>query len=623
MRGCVVILVDESAATDVPVSDESPRKKSVVLATTINSLCNRLSQGPDFDLALVGYRKKGDEGPNVGCRWSGPLAGREFVPTSELAASPVTVEERTRRVPDPLGGMQEQTVDFPIWYQPTVGGEAPHTAAFEYCRELISRWAANVGAEAGQPLVLNVFVGASSDGNPDQAVQDLQQMPLPSGSPLVFQAHIIPSKESAGVPATLYPSSRAYKPGPIWELFERTSLLPDAFYEALAKKNIQVKPDARGMIGNARFLDVARFLSLVESYAEQLPPSIGAPMPGREPAAADAAGPTETAPPASEAAAEAAPLAEPEPTAEATPSPEPMDEMDLGDEPLPGAIPGAETEPEPGSAAGPTLAGLSAEQPGLVLFVLDRSVADPDNADLEGKNACARLHEHMGDMVEMIAKFGGGAIDVGVISYGSDSAGESVVRASLEGGLATRPYARDNELVEGAVRVEAFNEEVPDGAGGFYPKSRNRPVLVEVEPAAAAPAMPAFEKAAELISAWCQDYPHGLNSPIVVHLTRGELDAVDAEDAVAQLQSVASGAPVAVYHVVETESKRASLLYPADESKMEDEPQLQILWRLSSPLLEREALAAEKSTISDQARGFVVNGRCKLLMEGLKRAVVS
>lgn len=45
------------------------------------------------------------------------------------------------------------------------------------------------------------------------------------------------------------------------------------------------------------------------------------------------------------------------------------------------------------------------------------------------------------------------------------------------------------------------------------------------------------------------------------------------------------------------------------------------LWRLSSPLLGREVLAAEKPTISDQSRGFVVNSRCNLLMETLKRAV--
>jgi hypothetical protein len=223
-------------------------------------------------------------------------------------------------------------------------------------------------------------------------------------------------------------------------------------------------------------------------------------------------------------------------------------------------------------------------------------------------------------MVEMIVKFGQGAIDVGVVSYGTDAIGETEVRVGLEGPLTGRPYARDNELQEGAVRVEEFEEEMSDGAGGILAIPHKRPVLVEVEPTSGGPATPAFEKAAEVISGWCQDHPGNTNSPIVIHLTRGEQDSTDAETAAGQFQSVASGGPVALYHVVETEQPVPSLLFPGEETGI-DNPQLQMLCRLSSPLLGREALAAEKPSISDGSLGLVVNGRCNLMLEGLKRAV--
>jgi hypothetical protein len=271
-------------------------------------------------------------------------------------------------------------------------------------------------------------------------------------------------------------------------------------------------------------------------------------------------------------------------------------------------------------AGAPMLSAVSADQPALVLFVMDRSVADPYAVDT--KNACTRLHGHMGDMVEMIAKFGNGAIDVGVISYGTDAVGETEVRVGLEGPLTGNSYARDNQLLDGAVRIEEFEEERSDGAGGILAIPHKRPVLVEVEPTAGAPATPAFEKAAEVLDTWSQANPGNLNPPIVIHLTRGQQDLADMENAVGQLQSVASGAPVALYHVVETEDPQPSILFPGDEMAS-DKPEVQMLCKLSSPLLGREELAAEKPSISEQSLAFVLNGRCNLMLEGLKRAVVS
>ena len=60
--GCVILLLDESAGMSAAmgevVSDGKASTKPNVerVATAVNALLNQLAAGPDFDLALVGYR---------------------------------------------------------------------------------------------------------------------------------------------------------------------------------------------------------------------------------------------------------------------------------------------------------------------------------------------------------------------------------------------------------------------------------------------------------------------------------------------------------------------------------------------------------------------------------------
>ena len=58
--GCVILLIDESAAMQSAVQEEplelgqEPKTKGVATANAVNSLLKQLSTGPDFDLAIVG-----------------------------------------------------------------------------------------------------------------------------------------------------------------------------------------------------------------------------------------------------------------------------------------------------------------------------------------------------------------------------------------------------------------------------------------------------------------------------------------------------------------------------------------------------------------------------------------
>src|SRR5437588_560745 len=182
--GCVVLLIDESAGMGAVMGDvvtdgkASTKSNAERVATAINSALNQLTDGPDFDLALLGYQTDSDGRPSVGSRFGGALAGRQFVKTGELAPNALRVETRTRKIPaaSAMGVAREESVSFPVWYAPTPGGQAPQIAAFDACRELLSSWLASAPAGPAAPLVVHIFSGSSGDGNPQMAIDKLLQI---------------------------------------------------------------------------------------------------------------------------------------------------------------------------------------------------------------------------------------------------------------------------------------------------------------------------------------------------------------------------------------------------------------------------------------------------------------
>ena len=569
--GCVVLLVDESSGMGAVMRElttegkASTRPNGQRAATAINALLKQLTGGPSFDLALVGYQTDSQGQPNVGSRWSGPLAGREFVPTSELAAAPLRTESRVRKIPSPggFGPPREETVGFPIWYEPAVGVKAPQIAAYSFCRDLLARWAAEAGPNPGTPLVVHISAGASGDGNPQLAISKLMELTTPGGHPLVLQAHLA---ASAAVVTSLYPSNYVYLTlGSARDQFRRASVLPPQLVEALQAAHVTVNPGARGLIYNAKIADLIQMLALVKSHTQNWPSKGGvvqpASVPSEAPAAVSVAGPT----------AVDTPLAE-----------------------------------SPGDLAA------------LVVFVLDRSVADPFAAAVQ--NPVGRLQEQANDLLKQISKLKlpAGAVDVAIASYGLGSSGEVDVRSTFEGPLAGKTIVEHIDLEAGAIRVEETQEEVSNGIGGLISVTRKKPIYFDLEPTAAAPPVTAFERVAELAAEWCRQHRSAGLAPIVLHLTRGQIEPSDIEWAKGALARVDSSAgPVTLYHLVLTEEPHKSLAYPASDEELST-ASLKKLWEASSLLLDRERLAAEKRPVTADSRGMVVNGKFDLLLEAIK-----
>jgi hypothetical protein len=283
-----------------------------------------------------------------------------------------------------------------------------------------------------------------------------------------------------------------------------------------------------------------------------------------------------------------------------------------------------ESEPVPAAAPAETSDGnvvpaaSGQEVAALVVFVLDRSVADPFAAAVQ--NPVGRLQEQANDLLKQIAKLKlpAGAVDVAIASYGLGSSGEVDVRSTFEGPLAGQTMVHHVDLDAGAIRVEETQEEVSNGIGGLISITRKKPIYFDLEPTAAAPPVTAFERVAELAGEWCREHRSTSLPPIVLHLTRGQIEPADIEWAKGALSRVDSAAgPVTLYHLVITEEPHKSLAYPVNDEEI-GTAALKKIWEASSLLLDREQLAAEKRPVTADSRGMVVNGKFDLLLEAIK-----
>lgn len=98
-------------ADGVPDSEQPDRRKADALSLAINRLLQNLvircakEEGVRdyFSVCVIGY------GSKVGPAFSGPLAGRETVPISDVGNMPARVEQKVKKTDDGAGGILEQT----------------------------------------------------------------------------------------------------------------------------------------------------------------------------------------------------------------------------------------------------------------------------------------------------------------------------------------------------------------------------------------------------------------------------------------------------------------------------------------------------------------------------------
>src|SRR5947209_8455049 len=189
---CLLFLIDQSGSMDDAFgAGEGNRKKADGVADAINRLLQNLvikcakSEGVRdyYHVGVIGY------GSKIGPAFGGALAGRDLVPISEIADNPARVEERTKKTDDGAGGLVDQTVKFPIWFDAVAKGGTPMCAALDQAKSILSGWLADHPG-CFPPIVINITDGESTDGDPTAKASEIQQLSSEDGNVLLFNVHL-------------------------------------------------------------------------------------------------------------------------------------------------------------------------------------------------------------------------------------------------------------------------------------------------------------------------------------------------------------------------------------------------------------------------------------------------
>lgn len=256
---CFLFLIDRSKSMTEPLAGTN-KTKAVALADAMNRLlqtlvlrCVRGEVVLDrFHVGVIGY------GNQVAPALGGELAGQSLVPLSELAMKPLCVESRTRKVDDGAGGLVEQTIKFPVWFEPVADGKTPMCAALDLAWQFLTDFLARYPA-CYPPLVINLTDGHPTDGNPESHAETVSGLNSDDGNVLLFNVHMsakaervieFPDKEEA------LPDDYAR------QLFRMSSVLPPTMRALAQHEGFQVSEGTRGFAYNADLISVIRFLDI-------------------------------------------------------------------------------------------------------------------------------------------------------------------------------------------------------------------------------------------------------------------------------------------------------------------------------------------------------------------------
>lgn len=258
--GCFIFLIDQSGSMVEPISGGDGRRKCDVVSDSINRLLHNLiikcARGEGirnfYELAVVGY------GATVAPGFSGPLAGRDIVPLSEVANNPARVEERIKQLDDGAGGFIQQKTKFPVWFEPIAKGTTPMGGALDLAHHLLSGWT-QAHNYSYPPIVINISDGEATDFGPEPQAEALTRLQTSDGNVLLLNIHI----SGENLTPIVFPDNDDDLPDEFARtLFQVSSKLPVNMRELARNENLILGEDARGFAFNADMIELIRFLDI-------------------------------------------------------------------------------------------------------------------------------------------------------------------------------------------------------------------------------------------------------------------------------------------------------------------------------------------------------------------------
>ncbi|HMH73980.1 MAG TPA: VWA domain-containing protein, partial [Bradyrhizobium sp.] len=190
--------------------------------------------------------------------FQGALDGEALHAVSRLAEAPLRVETRAKKIIGPNGEVAEQSVRFPIWFEPRSHGKTAMCAGLNAAIGILEQWR-DAHPSAYPPTVLHVTDGHPSDGNPEPIADRLKSLATDDGACLLFNLHV---DAGDGEPLIFPNDERVLKDRFGKSLFRMSSLLPPHAVEAAAAKGYDVRPGARGFVFNAGIEAIADFFDI-------------------------------------------------------------------------------------------------------------------------------------------------------------------------------------------------------------------------------------------------------------------------------------------------------------------------------------------------------------------------
>jgi hypothetical protein len=237
----------------------SPLSKADQVATITNRFLQNLvvrcakSEGVRdyFEVGVIGY------GNSVGFALRGALDGLGVIPISRIAAAPLRVEERTKKVDDGAGGLIDQTVKFPIWFDAVANGGTPMGKALSLAQQSIQEFVQK-HPDCFPPMVINITDGEATDGDPSNAASALRQIASTDGNVLLFNVHCSSTKSQP----IIFPSPDEALPDRFAELLaSMSSELTENMRIGAQTDGIAVSDRSRGFVFNA---DPVALITLLE-----------------------------------------------------------------------------------------------------------------------------------------------------------------------------------------------------------------------------------------------------------------------------------------------------------------------------------------------------------------------
>lgn len=246
---CFLFLIDQSGSMSDNIRGLEI-SKAQVLADAINkllsNLCIKCSKDGDirnyYYIGVIGY------GSSVGFALSGNLAGKDLVSVKEIGDNPAKIVEKTKKSPDGAGGLVDETVKFPIWFEPVASGGTPMAQAFAKANQIIDTWLAQY-PDCFPPTIIHITDGEATDGDPKEEMKKIVAKTSSDGNVLLFNLHVSSNPNARTIE---FPSNNESLPDQYSQmLFETASPLTE-FMISIAKNeySLNVSENSKGFVLN-------------------------------------------------------------------------------------------------------------------------------------------------------------------------------------------------------------------------------------------------------------------------------------------------------------------------------------------------------------------------------------